>query len=394
MITDYHYEQSKSKYMETLMKFNRKFSIALAAMLVLPVSFVMAQINFNNLHVKDIEVEDIEAILGISDDTDAIDGLAVDAAGRLFVLHRDNDADETLLLFDPTDNTGAVIADVNDFAAALGAGYVPSLMTFVAGMAVNGSGTLIYLADNSFEDEDVFVKTLFEVDYSDPDNVVISLVVRGEDDLDDLEDFALMPNGVIVGAREDSSGVGVIDPTDAVPSWTELVSQSDFQAILGTTDEAPPEAIGVNPTNGDVWVFVHDVYELFRIEDLGGAGQTITRVQPPNWPTSPAADLHGLEVDAAGNVYGLDVANEAIVVYDGTNGFVFPLDDIFEELDHDDRDGDHDLEITFWRGLAAYQTSAETSVLYLAIADVGNDEAIIVLEFGGDPSSVQDWTLY
>lgn len=344
-----------------------------------------AQIDFSAYELSFLaDVEDIEADLSPANGTSGIDGVAIGPGTTLFAIHRDTNADEILFSVDTATGASSLVDDLSTSG-------LPANAIFESGFVANAAGTLLYFA---YSDPNTLEVSLVEADISDPGNVAFRTLLTGGD-LDDLTDHAILPTGEIVGVRG-ADGVGIINPADATPTWTEVVSEADLLALLpGTPAEAPAEAVGVNPDTGDVYVFAHDELETFLIENILDSGtRTVTRLTPPGW--AGVVDLHDIVADANGVLYGFDELGESIVVWDGTSSFTHDLDEIAEELEllHGDgrRHGADELAVTLWRGLAVRAVSPTRVELYIAIND--DEHGIIQLAFTPASASVTGWELY
>jgi hypothetical protein len=129
-------------------------------------------------------------------------------------------------------------------------------------------------------------------------------------------------------------------------------------------------------------VFGHDTYHLFRV-DNPETTPTLTWINIPGW--TGVVDLHNLAVDADGNLYGFDEANEAIVVYNGTNTFSVTLTSISAAIGKV-------VEPTLWRGLKARKISATQSEVWLT--DGSGNAGVVRLLFGNAAAGVGDWAIY
>lgn len=335
---------------------------------VLPVA-ARSEIDFSTLAISEIPVASIEAITGSTGDTSAIDGVTFGPSRDIYLLHRDDAGEETIVRFDPEAGSGSVVTTNAAIASGLGPGHGPALI-FEGGFDTTLNRRFLYFMDSGHASVEL---ALGRVALHSP-GAPSSLIFRSPL-LDDASDFAVLPDGSLVVVRG-AEGVGIVDP--GAPSWNLRVSMADLQAALGTSDDAPPESVCVHPITGDVFVFCHDVLEVVRIRNLAGTPQ-LQRLAPPNWPG--VVDLHDLSVDEAGNLYGFDEGAESLVVFDGEDSFELPLDDLAFAL----RGGAAPpLAGTLWRGLAARKINACQSEVFLASST--GDYGVIRVLFGVPPS--------
>jgi hypothetical protein len=169
-----------------------------------------------------------------------------------------------------------------------------------------------------------------------------------------------------------------------------VYDEDDFKAAvvppLGPLEECPPEAVGINPANGDTYVFGHDTLHLFRVENIDGPTPTLTWLDIPGW--TGVVDLHALDVDSQGNLYGFDEGGEAITVWDGSAVNTITLDDIATDLRGPSPPV---FGPTLWRGMKARDTSPTTAEVFLSSAT--GDYGVVRISFGG-ASAVSNWQQY
>ncbi len=360
-------------------------STAACAALLFSVGQAAAQIDFTQVAIsQSLTVAEIEAMVGITADTNAIDGIAVGAGADLFLIHRNtSSAKETFVRVDSNTKVGSVITDSTQMAADLGTPYTANMTLDETGFAYTAAGTgALYFVD-TFNDGGVLgAASLIRIDLA---TAAASLVLRSED-LEGIMDFGALNNGVFVGARgeDGSKSVGIIDPS--APSWQEKVTEDDFLAAAPGSVELPPESVAVQPVTGDVYVFCHDELELFQIENIEASTQTVTQLDIPG--LTGAADLHALVADADSNLYAFDEATESILVYDGTTLHQVDLDDIATAVGG----AAGTFAPTNWRGLAVRKLSSTSSELFIASAT--NDYGVIRILFGESSASVSEWSLY
>ncbi|MBX3730000.1 MAG: hypothetical protein KF858_12505 [Candidatus Sumerlaeia bacterium] len=346
-----------------------------------------------------LTVPEIEAALGVSN-TFRIDGIAIgpEVAGAptLFLVHLDTTATETFAQINLNTKTALFTRTVAQLKSDLGGVYAaettfPILVGELVYDANRGTSGTLYFADSSTATTNEYAIIGIDVATGTASAVLRSGTIGG------LSSKGVLSNGrLVVALGEDHEiltggepKVGWIDPTAGTPAFVEVADMDDFLALttLAPTEELPPETIAVNPANDDVYVFCHDNYEIFRIQNFDGGSEIITRLNIPGW--TGVVDLHGMSVDADGNLYGFDEAAEAIALYDGVSQApvdAIELDDIATEL------GLTEFEPTLWRGIKAIKTSATTSRLYLSSSDA--DAGVVAIDFGGTAASVAGWELY
>lgn len=381
----------------------KTFATALLAAAPLAL-FADEEIDFNEFHAENIPADVIEAAIGVSS-TNGLDGIALGPGDTLYVLHADESENKTLFLLDPTTDpaTITVLATDADLKTDLG---VTGTLIIEGGFTSSPDGEILYFFYSDSDDLNAEINLVaFDHAAVSPDPKAV--VIYSGEDIEEVKDAATLANGNIVMALDDD-GVGLLDLSTDPPTFSIRVTDADFVNDLinnhgfpGATDEGEAESIAVHP-NGDVYVFLHEVEELYRITDIEGT-PGLTRVVVPEWvPGDPdslvtnAVDMHGMVFDSEGNLYGFDEGNEAIVIWDGDHGYVILLDDIHDELGHDhDKNGDHehgDFEPAEYRGLAVRINAEGHPVLYMAMNN--DDDGVVMVEFGDDHTSVSDWQLF
>jgi hypothetical protein len=357
------------------MTFQRQLLCA-AVLAALPAA-VAASVDFTQFTATDaVAVSTIQGIAGAAD-TAALDGVTRLAGNEVVVIHRNAAAAEALVRVDVTTATGSLITTEADIVADLGAPYGPSLI-LEGGFESSPDNATLYLMD-SFNGE----FALIAVDVA---TGAASEVLRGAD-LDDVSDFAVLPTGEIVVVRG-GGGVGLVDPTGAPATYTAKLAESDFQAVLATTDPAPVESVAVDSATGDVYLFAHDVLELFVVRNILNATPTVERLLVPGWPG--AVDFHDLAVDGGGNLFGFDEASESIRTWDGVNAYDLSNADIGAAVDPGPPPAE--FEPALWRGMGA-RTLGDGST-QLLFSDAGGALGLVTVTFPAAAASVEDWSSY
>ncbi len=378
---------------------------ALTALAMGTATFAQAQVSFGTRSsaAEALTVAEIETALGVSN-TFAIDGVEigpdVSSDPTVFLVHLDTSGDETFAQVNLTTKTAIWTKSVAQLKADLG-GVYNSTATFpiLVGELTydpnsSTSGTL-YFADSSTVATSEYAVLAIDVATQNASEVLRDTGIGG------WNSQGVLSNGRLVAALGEDyeatfalgePNVGWVDPADVSPAYTQVYDMDDFVTAAGLpgTSEVPPETIGVNPANDDVYVFGHDEFELFRIEDFDGVSPTLTRLNISGWTGS--VDFHGLAVDTDANIYGFDEGTPDIEIFDANaSAPITPiaLSTIGSEIG---LVTPGDFEVTLWRGLKATKTSATTSRLYLASGTA--DAGIVAIDFGSGPASVVNWEVF
>lgn len=371
-------------------------------------AYAHGDFDFDHFHADNVAADVIEAAIGATS-TAGLDGIALAPGNSLYVLHADEDENKTIFLLDPpTDSSPAnitVLATDAELKADLG---ITGTIIIEGGFTSSPDRETLYFFYSDSEDLNFEIHLVaFDQNAVSPDPKAVS-IFSGEE-IEEVKDADVLANGNIVLALDDD-GVGILDMSTTPPTFTTAVTDADFVNDLinnhgfpPSTDEGEAESIAVHPITGDVYVFLHEVEELYRISDIETA-PTLTRVVVPEWvPGDPASlvtnavDMHGMVFDSEGNLYGFDEGNEAIVIWDGDHGFVILLDDIDDELHHHHKHGGHghgDFEPAEYRGLAVRINSEGHPVLYMAMNN--DDDGVVIVEFDDEHehTSVNDWNMF
>jgi len=212
--------------------------------------------------------------------------------------------------------------------------------------------------------------------------------------------------GIIVGALGEEfevltggePKVGYIDEASSVTAFVDLFDVDDFKAATASgsgdeiTGELPPETVGIDPNSGEVYIFGHDNFELLSFAGIAAVNPSDPEIL--GWDdaaTLPGnrVDLHGLEVDGNGTVYGFDEAGEALVIWDGNDvandvTAAFTFASLKSTLG-----GTGDLEPTLWRGIKARATSATESEVFISPNTA--DQGLVRVEIVAGASNVSEW---
>jgi DNA-binding beta-propeller fold protein YncE len=328
-----------------------------------------------------------------------MDGIAFAPSGDLFAIHIDGTGAGTIFRINPDADPYTVTVLRNTAQIATDLGFTGSVI-FESGMASSPDGRYVYFAASDSSDIDGEI-TLAVIDSATAPYT--ATVVASGSETEDMQDFTVMASGsshVIVAVRG-ADGTGIIDPFATTPSFELKVTEAALQAILGTSDSVPVETVAVNPTTGRVFVFAHQIEELFTIDDILTSTPDVQRLVIADWPGN--ADFHDLAVTASGVLVGFDEASPAsIKIWDGTTAYSFDLDDLGDsiELDHDHKSVKHgpggEFEPALWRGIVAKDGPDNTVILYVAAQ--GDEYGIVEFTFGvpasSGPLSATDWNLY
>lgn len=371
----------------------------LAASLALAITAAQAQrINFNHLHVSAAEIPDIETALGITGDTEAIDGVALAPSGDIYIIHRNDSLKaETFLRMEPGHpDEASVLKTDAQIATDLGAPF-SATMILEGGFATDPTRQVLYFAE-SFNGE----KALLAIDLTQPGNPA-RVVLRSNAQLGGMEDFAVLPNGNIVIVRGEEAGVGVLNPNAATATYQEKLSRAEIATLTGGAGD--PESVTVHPLTGDVYVFCHVVDELLLIRDIESASPQTTVVTPAAWGT---VDLHDMAMDEDGTLYGFDEAGERIVILTAEGmAYSHTVAEILEAAEeghghtHSGTSASEGFAplhgegggITLWRGMAATKIDNQTAVLYLALSK-SPEFGVLQVMFEPNNASVGGWIAY
>ena len=377
-------------------------ALALAAGLAAPAA---AQVNFNSFEISEpLTVSQIETLLGVAN-TQAIEGVALGPGSTIFIVHLDNNSNQTIAHIDLSDldnPAAAFTKSAADIAADLGAPYdgTANFPILVSEFVWDPTANVIYFADSSVAGVDLEY-ALLALDVGSATQEV-SEVLRSED-IFGLHSHGTLADGTIVAnlgeEREDffpgeEASVGLIDPS--APSYELIYDEDDFLAAgPAGADELPPESIAVDPTNDDVYVFCHDDKELFVIRDIQDAAEReLVWLDIEGW--GGIVDIHGLSVDSDSNLYGFDEESEALVIWTGaeTNDlsaastFSLSFDDIAEELRGT---GAPEFEPEEWRGIKARKINDTQAEVWLSSKD--SSYGVVRVLFGDEPTSVHNWMI-
>ncbi len=368
----------------------RQFKFFMASILAVG-GVAGAQVDFSVTSISEpLSASDVQTAAGAAS-TLNVDGIALGSGDSLFLAHRDGSAAITILEIDAV--TKAVTGTPKtaaSIATDLGGSYTSSL-TLVGEFVLDayaGTSGVIYFADNSTTVTDEYSVLSYDVATGTAAEVIRSGDISG------WNSHGILSSGNLVGTLgEEHEVLSGMEPETGVlavssPAFTGVYDVDDYKAAvvpaLGPSDEAPPETIGVNPVNDDVYVFCHDTFHIFRISDIESA-PSLTWLDIPGW--TGVVDLHGLAVDEDGNLYGFDEAAEAIVVYNGTTNYSVSMSDIETALG-----GVQPFGVSLWRGLKVRKINATQSEAWLASGT--SDYGVVRIVFGDAPTAVQDWSVY
>jgi len=353
-----------------------------AALIVSSPALLSAQIDFNAVSIAEpLTTAEIETALG-APSTLRIDGIAKTWGSEVFIVHVDAIGQRTFARINPETKDVTFSMSALEVATQLGAPYTPAF-TQVGEFVYDPRHDRLIFADNSLALPPNFEYSLIAINVEDE---TATELLRGSE-ITGWNSHGVLISGVIVGAlgeeREDLLGeepaVGLVDPND--PEFIEIFDEDDFKdAIPGfdPNEELPPETIAVDPRNDDVYVFCHDELELFRISNIEGEEPELEWLQIPGW--TGVVDLHAMDVDEDGNLYGWDEEAPAIVVWDGENTFSVDISDIPTALGRTEP-----FSPTDWRGMKARKISATQSEVLLASSS--GDYGVVSLIFGTPPTT-------
>lgn len=368
-----------------------------AAAALLAASTATAQVDYSQVAVSEVlTLAEIQSAVGAANSA-ALDGLSLAPAGHVGVIHLDALNQPTLAVINVASKSAIFTETAASAAADLGAPYSTNFTLvgeFVWSPTAGASGSFIW-SDNSTAAPTEYSLLRTDIATGATTQLLRSTAIAG------WNSHGVLPSGQIVGtlgeAHLDLTGeepvVGLVDP--ASPAFVPVYDEDEFKAAVVpalTTEEVPPETIGIDPVTGATYVFGHDTFHLFRIDDIEADAALAPASRPgPTWLDIPGwtgvVDLHGMAVDEDGTVYGFDEAAEAIVIWNpATNDtFAYTLDDIGTSL------GGLPVAPVLWRGMKARKVNASQSEVLLA--DSSGDHGVVRLLLGEAPSSVQDWAI-
>lgn len=353
-----------------------------------------AQVDFDEVAItQPVTITQVQSAAGAAS-SNGLAGVALGPGSDVFVVHLNALNEETFLRLDPATATSSFSITGGAVRTSLGAPFtsVPAFPILTGEFLFDpnrGAQGTLYFADES-------------IDQGDDVNAIIAVNVAGasasavvtSDSIAGVNSFGLLPNGkLVVALGEDHEtltgnepSLGLIDPDDATPEYEEVFDMEDFAGAAGLplSTELPPDAVGVNPSTGRVWTFIHDELLLFRSDDFD-TSPTLDWEDITDW--NGAVDLHGVAVDEDDNVYGYDEGAEALVVYNGTDTYELTFDDIRIALG-----GTNPFTPVLWRGMKARKISATQSEVWLASSNA--DYGLVRVVFGTDTSGVADYHLY
>lgn len=348
----------------------------------------LAQVNFNVVAIdQPLTISELQAAAQATT-TAFVGGVEVGPGNDLFVIHNDGFGEETFLQIDPSSNVVSLRRTATQVAADLSAPYTSAFTPvgeFTWDRNRGAQGTL-YFADNSVAGPpnfDEFALIAIDVATGTASEVLRSNTIAA------WNSHGVLSDGQIVGTLGEDIEIlvpgeepqtGLVNPLAVTPSWELKFEEDDYKALivppLPLGAHLPPETIGVDPRNDDVYVFCHDELEIFRIDDITSVTPALSRIDIPGW--TGVVDLHGLSVDEDGNVYGFDEAAEAIVVWNGAATFSVPFTDVETALGSAAPFG-----VTTWRGMKARKISPTQSEVVMASNSA--DYGVVRIVFGLDP---------
>jgi hypothetical protein len=332
----------------------------------------------------------IEALVSATS-TAGIDSVTAGPSGTIHIVHQSSTFVETFLNINPDSDplSGTIYRTESQIATDLGFG---GTVVMEAGFTASADGRYIYFAASDSADVDGEI-VLARIDTQTGPHTAVAILAGA--DLDDLADQAVLLNGQIVAVRGEA-GVGIIDPEAGTPAWTEVVSENDLKAILIAAGvpapTVPVESVAVHPVTGDVYVFAHDVKELFKITNITTT-PVVERIVVPGWPG--VVDFHGMGIDRNGIFFGLDEAAESIKIWDGTNVFEYTFEELGEILEEaGGKSLKHgDAELTLWRGIAVTNDADDNPLLILGWQ--GDEFGVAVMNFTEEGVlSARSWQRY
>lgn len=378
-------------------------ALALALLAIAPLAVnASGDIDFGHYHVENIPAATIESAISATS-TAGLDGIALGPGEALYVLHADENEAKTLFQLDPSNDPATITVLATDSELKADLSFIGTIIV-EGGFTSSPDGEILYFF---VSDSDDLEADIHLVAFDPSATGAKATVLVSGNDVEGIKDAAVLPDGTLVLVRG-HDGVGLIDPSASSPAFELKVSDQDFVDDLinnhgfpSGTDEAEAESIAIHPVSGEVFVFLHEVTELYEIIGIDTATPTLQRQVVAEWQGLPShVDMHGMVMDAEGVLYGFDEGNEAIVVWDGTAGYLIELEDIHDELEHGHSHdkilhGDHehgDFEPIEYRGLAVRRDSHGHPMLFLAM---NNDEdGVVIVEFDEEHTSVSDWMRY
>ncbi|MEQ8819394.1 MAG: hypothetical protein RLY93_04060 [Sumerlaeia bacterium] len=358
---------------------------------------------------ESLTVAEIETALdnaGVTVSSTALDGVALGPGNTVFIIHNDSGA----LTVAHIDLTSKAANWVKTEAQILTDLSLSGNLTLVGEFVYDSTNDRLVLASdiNAVAPGDPW--TVFEIDASASPYTAATLV--SSPGIQGWNSHDVTSTGVIVGALGEEFEVLTggepktvfIDETTTPgsPAAVDLFDVDDFKAATAAgagdeiTGELPPETVGIDPSDDTIYIFGHDNFELLAIEGLSATDPIDPEVL--GWddaltPGGSRVDLHGLEVDGNGTVYGFDEAAAQIVLWDGAD---VPTDVTgaiaFADIATDLGNALGAAEPVLWRGMKARALTATQSELFIATAASDFGLIRVVIDAGG--ASVGNWERY
>jgi hypothetical protein len=341
--------------------------------------------------------------------TTRIDGVALGPGNTVYIAHSDSTEDINIAHIDLDTNTVAWFKSESSIVSDLG---LTGNLTLIGEMVWDPINEYLVLASDIGWAAPGNPYTLFTISTNPP---YTASVVLSDASIQGWNSHDVLPDGRIFGALGEEYEVitgmepttGVVDPSATTPAFVQSFDVDDLIDAVNAggdplpappNDELPPETIGVDLVNGIIYVFGHDNFELLAIDD---ALTTITDTEVNGWddvltPGGSRVDLHGIDVDVQGNVFGYnEAAPEAVEIWDGNDtasdntGSVL-FDDIADELSA--LPMPPDFEVTVWRGMKARKIAPGETEIFLASAT--NDYGLVRVVVNYTDNNVQEWSQY
>ncbi len=344
-----------------------------------------------------LTVAEIESALSVTG-TSSIPGVALGPANSVYLIH-ENAGDLTVGQIDLDTKSGLWTKSEVDIVSDLS---LSGNLTLTAGEFVYDpvNDRLVLSSDiGAVSPGDPW--TVFAIDTS-ASPYTASVILR-DASIQGWNSHDILSDGTIVGALGEEfevlvggePKVGYLN--ESVPEFVDLFDVDDFQDATQAgsgdqiTGELPPETIGVDTSDDTVYVFAHDNFELFSLDGISSTDPVDIEIS--GWddsatPTGDRVDLHGLDVDGNGNVFGFDERAEAVVVWDGGSETLEILfSDVASSL------GGGALEVTVWRGMKARALNSSETEVFLAPSN-SNYGLVRLLVEDQSVTSVNNWEMY
>jgi hypothetical protein len=347
----------------------------------LSVSPVSAEVNFAEFSVRHVISPQKLQEAAETSATAQVAGVAAypEVDGSLYAAHLDNEGHITFLRVQVHSESATWLTDSHLISTQLGVPYTQDLELF-GGIAFSLQDNSIYFGENRNGGKGE--GSLIRIDA----NTGTAQLVKRDQVIGELVDHAVLPDGKILASRTGSGlkAIGIINPVTGL--WDIRVDEAQLLAAAPGANNLVPQSVAASAITGDVYTYGAGDSESFRIAGISRPSPVIHRLSQPQLQSAVFSDI---AVDQAGNMFGLDLAGQQVLVVRVTDGAVFSvsLQQIASALG-----GTTPFMATSIRGLAA--RSAGRGQVDLFLASATSAYGIVRVRFGVHPAAVGCWELY